>query len=201
MAAPPPSSATTELFILAILILFLARRTYRQVTGTRYSLGRLFVFAGVFILLFAILAFETLYAAVATWGTDAYALLALYVAFPAVAAFFAAPYVERVVRFEQREDGYWYYRLSWHVPVLYLVLFVVRLGAEVSVFGLSALLFTIPPPAPPSVAALVLLVGVDLLFGVSLGLLLGRGIGVYRAHRALPSGVQEPPQAPPLASA
>lgn len=198
MSTVPSPALTPELLILLIVVLVLARRTYRQVTGARYSARRLFGFAGFYILLFAALAFGTLYAAVATWGSDALLLLALYLAIPVVAALLASPYVKRVVRFEQREDGTWYYRLSWHVPVLYLVLFVARIGAEVAVFGLSTLLITFPPPTPPSVASLEVLLGVDLLFGVSLGLLIGRGLGVYWAF---PATEEEPPRSPPLPSA
>ena len=194
------SNLVPELVFLGLIVLIIVRRTYRQIQGARYSVGRLIVFGGFTALIFVVLAFGTLYAAIATWGSPASGLLALYVAFPAVAAVIAAPHVQRVVRFEHRDDGNWYYRLSWHVPVLYLVLFVVRIGAEIAIFGLSGVLVSFPPPAPPSVAALAILVGVDLLFGLSLGLLVGRGVGVYRAHRALPSTAPPSPPSPPLAS-
>lgn len=188
--------------MLLIFVLIIARRTYAQIQGAPYSVGRLFGFAGFYVLLFAVLAFGTLYAAVATWGSLAYGLLAGYVAVPIIAATLAAPYVRRIVRFEQRGNGNWYYRLSWHVPVLYLTLFVVRIGAEIAVFGLSALLITFPPPTPPSVAALAILIGVDLLFAFSLGLLIGRGVGIYRAHRDLPVAEAPIPEpSPPLPGA
>ena len=202
MSGPPPSALTPELLVLLVIVLILARRTYRQIQGAPYSVGRMFGFAGFYVLLFAALAFGTLYAAVATWGSIAYGILGAYVAVPVVAAILAAPYVRRIVRFEQRGNGNWYYRLSWHVPVLYLALFVIRIGAEFAVFGLSALLITFPPPTPPSVAALVILIGVDLLFGFSLGLLVGRGVGVYRAHHDLPAaGPIAPEPSPPLPGA
>jgi hypothetical protein len=189
------SNLTPEAVVLIFIVLILARRTYAQIQGARYSVERLAVFAGFYVLLFAALAAGTLHAALAAWGTPAYLLIVPYAVVPAVSALVAAPYIERVVRFELRPDGIWYYRLSWHIPVLYLVLFVARIAAEVAVFGGSAVLVTFPPPSPPSVAALYLLVGVDLLFGVSLGLLIGRGLGVYRAHRALPPtpGTAPPP--------
>jgi len=201
MSAPPVSSLTPALVVLALFIFIMARRTVGQLQGTRFSAGRLFGFAGFYVLLFALLAAATLYAAVTNWGTAAYALFAPYVAVPAAAAYLAAPYVRRVVRFELRSDGQWYYRLSWHVPVLYLSLFVARIVAEVAVLGLSAVLVTFPPPAPSSAGAVEILIGVDLLFGLSLGLLVGRGIGVYRAHRDLSSSSGAPsPPSPPLPS-
>lgn len=200
MSTAPVGNFAPEIVVLLFIVLLIARRTIRQVQGAPVSAGRMFGFAAFYVLLFVALAFGTLYAAVTIWGSNAYALLVPYVAVPAAAGYLAVPYVERVVRFEERGDGRWYYRLSWHVPVLYLALFVVRLVAEVAVFGLSDLLISFPPPAPGSVAALVVLVVVDLLFGASLGLLLGRGIGVYRAHRAHLSraGSSPPPTSPPL---
>jgi len=202
MSAPPVSSVTPEVVLLVLLIAIIARRTVLQIQGARFSLGRLFVFAGFYVLLFVALAFVTLYAAVVAWGPNAYVLIAPYVAIPAVAAYLAAPYIRRIVRFELRANGEWYYRLSWHIPVLYLALFTARLVAEIAVFGLAGVEFTLPPPAPPSVGALEILVGVDLLFAVSLGLLVGRGIGVVLAHRDLPKEApySAPPPSPPLPS-
>lgn len=201
MATVPLSAVAPELIVLAVFVLILARRTVGQLRGARYSASRLFGFAGLYILLFVALAAATLYAAVTSWGEEAYLLLVPYGAVPVVGAYLAAPYVRRIVRFELRADGQWYYRLSWHVPVLYLSLFVGRIVAEIAVFGLSAVLITFPPPAPPSSAAVFILVGVDLLFGLSLGLLVGRGIGVFRAYRDLPSrSGAPPPPSPPLPS-
>jgi hypothetical protein len=202
MSAPPASSATPEIVFLVLIIIILARRTVLQLQGSRFSVGRLFVFAGFYTLLFVALAFATLYAATVTWGTSGYGLIVPYIAVPALGGVFAAPYIRRIVRFERRDDGEWYYRLSWHIPVLYLALFTARIVAEVAVFGLAGVEFTIPPPAPPSTGALEILIGVDLLFGLSLGLLLGRGVGVFLAHRDLPASPTGPssPPSPPLPS-
>lgn len=200
MSAPPPSSVTPELVLLAVILLILARRTIRQIQGALFSVGRMVVFAAFYVLLFVALAFTTLYAAVVTWGSNAYLFLVPYIVIPALAAYFAAPYVRKVVRFERRENGAWYYRLSWHVPVLFLALFAARLVAEVAVFGLSGIVISLPPPPPPSVAALDVLIGVDLMFGVSLGLMVGRGVGVVRAHRDLPPEPTASPPSPPLPS-
>lgn len=170
-----------------------------MVQGTPYSPARLFGFAAFYILLFVAFAFTTLYSAVSYWGSDTYLLLALYVAVPVAAGVLARPYVRRIVQFEDRGDGQLYYRLPWHVPALYLTLFVSRIVAEFVVFGIAGLVFAFPLPTPPSAGALVILVVVDLLFGFSLGLLLGRGVGVYEAHRELPVG-ERPPASPPLPS-
>lgn len=195
-AAPSPGLQTVAIF-LAILILILVRRTYRIVRGTVYSLGRLVVFAGFYVLLFAAFGALTIYAAIGSWGDLGYGLLVVYAVVPIGSALAAAPYVERIVRFERRGDGNWYYRLPWMIPVLTLGLFVTRFLAEIAVFGLAATTsFVLPSRLPPGV--LTVLVGIDLLFGVSVGLLLGRAIGVHRAFRALPSAstAEAPPPLP-----
>jgi hypothetical protein len=193
------SSLEPVVIVVLVLVLVLVRRTYAQLRGTSYSPGRLFAFAGIYIAIFVLFAYGTLAAAAATWGPEAYALLVAYVAVPSMAAYFAAPYVERIVQFEHRPVGGWYYRLPWLVPILYLVLFVARFGVELAVYG-AAGFTSFPPPLPPSTAALYVLTGVDLLFGACLGLLVGRGIGVYRAHQHLPSSPSDVQGSPPLSS-
>jgi hypothetical protein len=179
------SAVPTAIVFLAIIVFILARRTYAMIQGARYSATRIFVIAGFYLVLFAVLAFTTLYAAVGTWGPDAIALLAAYLAVPVLAAWLSAPYIRRIVRFEERAPGVWYYRLPWHVPVLTLGLFVVRYLIEILVFGIAFVTsYVLPTSLPPAV--LVLLVAVDLLFGTSLGLMAGRGIGVHRAYGELP---------------
>lgn len=185
--------------VLVLIVLLLVRRTVRQLYGTPYSTGRLFVFAGFYVLLFAVLGAGTLYGAVGLWGVRAELLIPLYVAVPIAAAVAVVPHVQRTVRFETRADGRRYYRLLWQLPVLYLALFIIRLVAELIVYGPTLAFATYPPPAPPSVSGLLLLVAVDLLFGVSLGLLIGRGVGVYRAHEALPKSSEPGPSGFPPA--
>ncbi len=200
MAAGISSSTETEVILLALIVFILVRRTVLMVQGTRFAPMRLFAFAGVYVLLFIALAFATLYAAVGTWRLEGYLLVLPYAAVPVVGAIAVAPYVQRIVHFELRPDGAAYYQLSWHIPALYLALFVTRFVAEIVVYGPSAA-FDVPPPAPPSTEALYVLIGVDLLFALSLGLLVGRGLGVYRAHRAWAetAGNSPKPPSPPLA--
>jgi len=200
MSAPNLSSVAPGAILLAVIILIIARRTIRQIRGAPYSVGRLVVFAAIYVLLFVALASGTLYAAVAAWGSNAYVLLAPYLAIPLVGVYLAAPYVRRIVRFERREGGDWYYRLSWHIPVLYLTLFTARIVAEIAVLGIAGAEPSFPPPPPPSVGALEVLIGVDLMFAASLGLMVGRGLGVVRAHRDLPAEPSASPPSPPLPS-
>lgn len=169
-----------------------------MVHGTAYSWARLIVFAGFYVLLFGAFGAVTIYTAVGTWGTYGGALVAPYAGVVATAAILSAPYVRRIVRFERRADGRWYYRLPWIVPVLTLGLFVARFVAEFAVFGLAATTSFVLPTSVPSDVLLVL-VGIDLTFGISVGLLIGRAIGVYRAFGDLPSPPDVTPS-PPLPS-
>jgi hypothetical protein len=198
MSAAPPSEISSAVLVLLLFVAIIARRTYRMIQGTRYSPGRLFGFAGFYVLLFAGLAFTTLFAAVSAWGLYGELLVIPYAAVPAAAGVVAAPYVRRIVRFERRDDGRWYYRLPWLVPILYLSLFIFRFSLEIVLFGVAFTSSFLLPTSVPT-GWLLLLMGVDLLFGISLGVLLGRSVGVYRAFQDLP---QEPgsSEAPPLPS-
>jgi hypothetical protein len=200
MSAPPPSSFSTEVLILAFFVLIVARRTIAMVQGTRYSAARMFGFTGFYVALFLLLASGTIVVAAQAWGLGGELLVAPYIAVLVVAALIAAPYVRRIVRFEVRDGGERYYRLPWVVPVLYLLLFVVRIAMELVLFGPAAFNFTLPTSV--STTALALLVAVDLLFAGSTGLLLGRSVGVYYAHRDLERAGAPPPgpapTSPPL---
>jgi len=80
------------------------------------------------------------------------------------------------------------------VPVLYLVLFTLRLAIEVVLFGFSAILApTLPTSLPTGV--LVVVIGFDLLYAVSVGLLFGRAVGVRQAYEER-SGHRSVPTAP-----
>ncbi len=194
MAAAVSSTDSSAIFVLLLVLFLLVRRTYAQVTGARFSPARLFVFGGFYLLLFVAFGFSTIYGAVGAWGPGALALVAPYAAVVAAAGWFATGYVRRIVRFEQR-NGAWYYRLPYIVPIVSLLLFVIRFGVEILVFGFaSTSSFLLPGPLSGSLLAV--LISVDLLFGGSVGLLLGRAVGVYRAHRELatvPPGEPSPP--------
>ncbi len=186
MSATPDSGLTTAVVFLALIVLILVRRTYRLVRGALYSTARLVGFSVFYSLLFGLFAFTTLYAAVGVWGNLALLLVIPYGAVVAGAALVSAPYIRRIVRFESRADGRWYYRLPMLVPVLYLGLFLLRFAIELVVFGVTPTTTVLPTTL--STPVLVVLVAVDLLLGVSAGLLIGRSIGVYRAfgERAVP---------------
>ena len=177
------SQAAPAILVLALIVLLLARRTYRLTTGVLYSPSRLFSYGGFSAFLFVLFGTTTIYVAVGTWGPVAYGLVAAYAGVVVAAAVIARPRVERLVRFETRADGQLYYMLPIIIPALTLALFVVRVTAEVLLLGFQVLVsFTLPTSLPPP--ELGLLIAVDLVYGSSIGMLVGRGLGVLRAHAA-----------------
>jgi hypothetical protein len=186
MSAPTTGPETTGVIILAILVLIMIRRTYRLSQGTPYSTARVFGYGAFSTFLFVLFGASTIYVAVGTWGWIALALIAPYALVVVGAAWIARPRVQALVKFERQSDGQLYYRLPIVIPVLTLLLFVVRASVEILLFGLNALVtFTLPTSV--SVGTLVILIAVDLVYGASIGLLYGRGLGVRAAYEAGPA--------------
>jgi hypothetical protein len=188
------SSDQSGLIVLAIIVLIMARRTYMLSQGARYGPTRIFAYGAFSMFLFAYLAGSTIYLAWAVWGPLALALLAPYLAIIAAAAWAFRPVVERHVKFETRADGAVYYRLPVILPVLTLVFFLARVGAEIALFGVG-FIATLAIPAGVTSLSLAILIALDLLFGTSIGMLIGRGLGVRGAYAA-----QHPASDAPLAS-
>jgi hypothetical protein len=183
MSDATSAPVTTGVFILALIVLLMVRRTYVLSQGTPYSPVRVFGYGAFSTILFVAFGASTIYVAVGTWGWIGLALIAPYAGVVVAAALIARPRVQALVKFERRADQQLYYRLPIIVPVLTLVLFIVRAAAEIYLFGLAALVtFTFPTSAP--LGTLVVLIAVDLLYGVSIGLLYGRGLGVRAAYLA-----------------
>ncbi len=187
------STVQSTLVFGALIALVLGVRTYRIVTGAPIVVGRLLAFTAFYILLFALLVGE------------AYTLLPLYLlAVDAVilgaTVVLTLPYVRREIVVAQRADGQWIYRMGPIIPVVYLVLFLVRLGIDVAVLNES---FAGPPVltklSPTGAAALAV---VDALFAFSTGLLTARSVGVYREYedaiRAAVPRAGGPRSSPPL---
>jgi hypothetical protein len=196
--APSLSNADVSAIIfLALVVLIRVRRTYRLSRGAPYTPATVFAYGGFSTVVFVLLAASTVYVAVGTWGPLALALLAPYAAIVAGAAWVAYARVRARVRLERSADGQLVYRLPVIVPAISVVLFVVRVGIEIALFGLNAIA-TFSIPTTVSTASLLVLVGADLVYGVSIGVLLGRGFGVRVAASRFLEGEKagQPAQAP-----
>lgn len=170
-ASAVQSGVAFGLLFTAILLV----RTYRLVTGAPLSVPRLAGFAAFYLFLFALLVGEAYtLLPVGLLGVDALIVVAT--------TLLALPYVRRAVTVSRRPDGQWFYRMGPLIPVVYLFLFLVRMGIDVAVLNESVA----GPPvvtslSPGGQAALAL---VDALFAFSTGLLTARSIGVYQEYRS-----------------
>lgn len=179
------SAEESAILFLVIIVLIMVRRTYALSQGTPYSTARVFGYGAFSMVLFALFAASTIYVATGTWGPVGYALVAPYLGVVVGSALLAEPRIRPLVKFEERAGPQLYYHLPIIVPILNLVLFVVRLGIELWLFGFSAITsFQFPTSLP--LGALEILIAFDLLYGVSIGLLIGRGLAVHRAFLARP---------------
>jgi hypothetical protein len=167
---------STTLFFVVILALIYTRRIVLSYTGTPVSGTRIALYSAFVGLLFTF--------AVLT----GYTLVPWYV-YPVLAAALAGaflvaePYVRGRVVLEERSPGRWVYKLSPVVPLVYIVLFVVRLLLDLFVLNVDPLTYSYGSITVSS-GAIWVLVAVDLLFAISTGLILGRNIGVYRVYAA-----------------
>lgn len=181
MSSAPPSSLESTALVLALLVFFVVRRTVLGLRGAAYSPERLFAFGGFALVILSLCGSTTLYAAYGSWGLGCLVLLAPYAATVVATTTFTEPHVREVVQFETRGEGRVYYRLSWLVPVLYAILFTARIAVEFLVLGATSF-GTITFPSTLPTPLLLTSIAFDLLYAVSVGLLLGRAFGVRRAY-------------------
>jgi hypothetical protein len=173
MTALAVSPADQETLLLGALIgLVILRRAFAQYRGTPVSAARLLGFTLIYPLLFALVAGVESLPVLPLWS------LAVDVAAAVAGTFAALRYVESRVTVYQ-EGGAWMYRLGPVVPIVYVVLFLARLGLELGI-GIDPFA---PSTAAISTGAATVLEVVDVLFGFSTGLAMGRNLGVYEVWR------------------
>lgn len=180
MAISLSSATVSEVVLGALIAVLILRRTVGMVHGTPVRPTRLLAFGGFYLVLMALVVSSSALLYPWPWGPAA---LAADAAAVGLAAWVALRHVERRVVIERRPDGAWIYRLSPLLPVVYVALFVTRLVVDLVVLGASPFAgpTAIAGGTPASEEMLVAMV--DLLFAMSTGLLIGRGLGVYRAYR------------------
>lgn len=180
-----------QVAILLLILVILARRTYGMIRGAVVDLGRLAAVTALYVVLWLLVVLGGLLSL--PWYS-----VAIDAAIAAATAVLMVPLVERRVTLERRPDGRWFYRLPVAVPLAYTVLFGARLAIDFLVLGTTP--FTYPPPSGGvSANALLLVSVVDALFSFSTGLMVARGIAVYRVYgrRVEPPG--PPTSGTPLA--
>jgi hypothetical protein len=180
---PPISQGTVEALVFVAFIGFIIlRRTYLLTQGVRVSVWRLVALPVVYVAIYAIELGAIGYAGVgSSVADDLYISFAVDAALVVAGTFVAYGYTLRhVTLYHQEGDSEWSYRLGALLPVVYVVLFFVRVAIELVVLGESP--FNAPTTQSSigvSTVVLYFLFAVDALWGVSTGFLVGRSVAVY----------------------
>lgn len=183
MTAPQISQAALGgYFLVALISIIILRRTYSLTRGTPVRTTRLVILPVIYVALYVSELAGIWYAGAGSSQTNL-----LYAGFGAdvvllivgtlVAERLTRPHVEL---YQPAPDGDWWYRLRPFLPILYVVLFVVRIGLEAAVIGESP--FSVPTPAQYDAftpVELYSLFAVDALWGLTTGFLIGRSWAVY----------------------
>ena len=186
MTIGPTGIATIA--VVALIVVFIARRIVGMIRGAPVSPARLFGFAVLFSFLFVVGIASTIsQLPVWTYAIDGAVVV--------VASIVSTWYVQRIVVIEWR-NGTWYYRLGAVIPIVYIVLFATRLALDEVVLGVDP--FAAPTGGPVLTGTKLLVVTVvDALFAFSTGLLIGRSVGVYLEYKK--KAAEGPPPASPAA--
>jgi hypothetical protein len=190
MAVSLSSSDATSLVLVALFVLIVGRRMVLMLRGAPIRPERMFAFAGIYTVLFLVVIATSL-SQLPLWS---YAIDGAVAVVAAVGATFV---VQGRVVIEWRNEQ-WYYKLGIAIPLVYLVLFVARLGLDVAVLGINPFDFAPPSTAPLSGIDLVTVAVVDALFAFSTGLLVGRTAGVYLEYKKKVAAGPPTPSAEPL---
>jgi hypothetical protein len=140
-----------------------------------YSGARLALLPGIIVVLWA--AGELQATLLSPWALPYFIPLNAAVLLGTSIAF--APVAERMTHVTRDASGGGSYRIGFSITALFAAAFVVRLVAAVLLFP-GALVYGAPPGGYPPVAQQMELEIIDALFSFSVGLLVGRAIGVAR---------------------
>ena len=191
MVVTVSSAAVEEYAVVALLGLYLLRRTYRMTQGVPATTVRLVLVPIFYVGLYALELAGIGFAAVgSSEATRFYGALSADVALLAVGTYVAHRVASRQVElYRPPGKSDWYYRLRPLLPVTYIVLFFVRVGLETAFLGIAP--FTVPTTAQfdaLSTPSLTILFVVDALWGLTTGFLVGRSGAVYAAWKRAEAG-------------
>jgi hypothetical protein len=178
----------TALFVLAIIILLVIRRIYRNFTGVKISEARTvgytifyFAFGGFFVATSFFEGISYLYAV-----PDVIVLI--------LAAIWSYRFADRRITFWRGQDGSLYYKGGIIIYLIYVVGLIARLAIDFVVIGPSSLTFSFSGTL--SGTALLGTTITDLLLMLGIGLLVGRNIRVYQRVQMIKQGKQTLPSTP-----
>ena len=182
MSAGLSQSALLAYVFVALFGLFILRRSYRMTQGVPLSTARLVVLPVLYVLIYlGELASVSFIGVSTSIAPLTYVSLAVDGVLFAAGVVFAYQYTLRHVELYQAPgQAAWSYRLNPLLPIVYVVLFFIRVGIETALLGVSP--FEFPTAASLtglSTVTLLLFATVDALWGLSTGFLVGRSAAAW----------------------
>jgi hypothetical protein len=176
------SSDYTAIFIQAVIVLVIARRSYAMSQGVPFSRARLVLVPILILTLWGVSELESIF--LTPWALPY--LIVLDVAILAGTSLGSTPVAERMTSVGRDAAGNWTYRIGFSLAALFLLAFVARLALAIALFP-NSLQFGAPANGYPPAAQQAVLAVIDAIFSVSAGLLVGRSLGVLRKWNSAPS--------------
>jgi len=168
-----------------VIALLVIRRSYAMTQGVPYSAPRLVVLPALILVLWGVSELESVL--LTPWALPY--LIALDFAILVVTTFAFTGIAERMTRVDSGPAGSWSYQIGFSLAALFVGAFVIRLSVAVALFP-SSLEFGSPPGGFPPIQQQAVLGIIDALFSVSVGLLVGRSLGISRKVRAARASVK-----------
>jgi hypothetical protein len=169
------SAELTAIAVQVLIVLLVIRRSYRMTQGVRYSVARLVLLPILVLFLWGLIELESLL--LTPWAVPY--LIVADLAIVVATTFGFAGVAERMTHVERRDSGEWWYQIGFSLAALFAVLFVVRLAVALVLFPSSLEYGSTPGGFPPLEQQWVIAV-IDAMFSASVGLLLGRSLGIHR---------------------
>ncbi len=179
------SAELTAILIQVVIALLVIRRSYAMTQGVPYSAARLVVLPVLVLVLWGGSELESVL--LTPWALPY--LVALDLAILVVTTFAFTGIAERMTQVNQGPPGNWSYQIGFSLAALFVGAFVIRLSVAVALFPTS-LEFGSPPGGFPPIQQQAVLGIIDALFSISVGLLVGRSLGISRKVRAARASVE-----------
>jgi hypothetical protein len=183
------SSSNPDLIAIALIVILVISRIFRQLRGVRVSEGRT-----IFYIIFYF-AFGGLFIALSFFEGVSYLYLIPDLIAAVVAGIWAHRFSDRRITFWRGADGSVWYKGGIIIYLIYVVALIARIAVDVFVIGPSAFEFSIAPIALSQTAILGSTV-TDLLLAFGIGLLIGRNVRVYQRFKSIMAGKESAPEMP-----
>lgn len=187
MSSSSSSSTNPELIVIAILVLLVVSRIFRNLRGVRVSAGRTvfyilfyFAFGGIFIA-------ASFYEGVSYYYVIPDAIAAI------AAGLWAHHFADKRITFWKQSDGSIWYKGGIVIYLIYVVALIARISVDIVVVGPSAFELS-PTLVTLSQSAIIGVTVTDLLLALGIGLLMGRNIRVFQRYRLIMSGKETAPE-------